>query len=284
MQWSFSNKVSALPQFLSFKTTQEDRPRNTILDPLASSGYMTISTKDAFDSNQKPFMGVTQETRIFSVSNQCNQVSPVLQSNLATTGLNMVSSVIKPQPLSKSSGTPVSVHPSIGSIVGSTDLRATPIQNISVSTTKLQPEISFPSKNDGFTISQSYPSPSPMPSPLPPIASHASSQPRGRSSSNNELAIIRPVGSSTAPTNHLESPIVVGSVGCAAKKMVQPVCLPQARKASLARFLEKRKERVMSTSPYYMCKQSPECSSTPGSDSVSFYMDFSGSCPLPATN
>lgn len=60
MQWSFSNKVSALPQLLSFKNTQEDRSRNTILDPLASSGYMNMSTKDVFDSNQKSFLGVTQ--------------------------------------------------------------------------------------------------------------------------------------------------------------------------------------------------------------------------------
>lgn len=65
-----------------------------------------------------------QEARIFSVSNQSNQVSPVLQFNLAPTAPNMVTSVIKPQPLgSKSSGTPVSVLPSVGSVVGSTDLR-----------------------------------------------------------------------------------------------------------------------------------------------------------------
>lgn len=61
MQWSFSNKVSNLPQFMSFKNnTHEDRSRNNVMDPVASSGYMTISTKDAFDSNQKSFLGVTQ--------------------------------------------------------------------------------------------------------------------------------------------------------------------------------------------------------------------------------
>ncbi|WVZ14773.1 hypothetical protein V8G54_012339 [Vigna mungo] len=144
MQWSFPNKVSVLPQFLSFKTNQEDRPRKTILDSLASSGYMNMPSKEAFESNQKPFLGVAQgrtvypmqcidaqsaclqEARIFSVSNQSNQVSPALQSNLAKTGLNMVNSVIKPQPLgSKSSGTPLSALPSIGSVVGSTDLRMT---------------------------------------------------------------------------------------------------------------------------------------------------------------
>ncbi|KAK7314658.1 hypothetical protein VNO77_33185 [Canavalia gladiata] len=322
MQWSFSNKVSALPQFLSFKTNQEDRLRNTIIDPLASSGYMTMSTKDAFDSNQKPFLGVIQknlsigkqagnkhgmtvypmqcsdaqsaclqEARIFSVSNQSNQVSPVLQSNIATTGLNVVNSVIKSQPLgSKSSGTPVSVLPSIGSFVGSTDLRncskssgtptqltifyagsvcvyddispekakaimlmagngASPIQNMAVSTSKLQPAISIPSKDDGFIISQSYPS-SPLPSPLP-LTSHATSQP---------------------------------GIGPSATKLVKPVCLPQARKASLCRFLEKRKERMISTSPYFnMSKKSPECSSS-GSDSVGFSLNFSGSYPQPATN
>lgn len=59
MQWSFPNKVSALPQFLSFKTNQEDKPRKTILEPLASSGYMAMSTQYAFDSNQKSFLGLT---------------------------------------------------------------------------------------------------------------------------------------------------------------------------------------------------------------------------------
>jgi len=61
MQWSFSNKVSNLPQFMSFKNNNhEDRSRNSVMDPVASSGYMTISTKDAFESNQKSFLGVTQ--------------------------------------------------------------------------------------------------------------------------------------------------------------------------------------------------------------------------------
>lgn len=60
MQWSFSNKVSALPQFLSFKAAQEDRSRKTVHDPLPFSTYMTISTSDVFDTNQKPFSSVIQ--------------------------------------------------------------------------------------------------------------------------------------------------------------------------------------------------------------------------------
>lgn len=48
MQWSFSNKVSALPQFLSFKGAQEDnRPVRTGYDSLSSTGYMTVSASEA---------------------------------------------------------------------------------------------------------------------------------------------------------------------------------------------------------------------------------------------
>lgn len=94
-----------------------------------------------------------------------------------------------------------------------------PIQNMTVSAPKLQPEISIPSKDDGFIISQSYPSP--LPSTLP-VTSHASSQPGSGPSTSNELAILRPVGPSATPSNHLESPNGGGSVVSAAAKMVQP--------------------------------------------------------------
>ena len=61
MQWSFSNKVSALPQFLSFKAPQDNRqPRKTVNDPLGSSTLMTISNVATCDTNQKPFPSTIQ--------------------------------------------------------------------------------------------------------------------------------------------------------------------------------------------------------------------------------
>lgn len=60
MQWSFSNKVSAIPQFLSFKTGVEEKSRKTVHEPIASLGFMPVSAADAFDSNQRQYSGVVQ--------------------------------------------------------------------------------------------------------------------------------------------------------------------------------------------------------------------------------
>ena len=36
IQWPFSNKISALPHFMSFKTVQEDKSKKVASDSLAS--------------------------------------------------------------------------------------------------------------------------------------------------------------------------------------------------------------------------------------------------------
>lgn len=92
-----------------------------------------------------------------------------------------------------------------------------PVQNKAVSTAQMQTPSTMPSKDEGFMISQPYPSP--LLSPLP-MTFHSSSQPGVGSSSNNELATMRPIGSSSSPNSHLESRNVVGSAKPAAKKMV----------------------------------------------------------------
>lgn len=53
MQWSFSNKGSALPQLLSFQGAQEEKPK-TGFDSLASTGLVTLTT-EAFDSDHKSY-------------------------------------------------------------------------------------------------------------------------------------------------------------------------------------------------------------------------------------
>lgn len=56
MQWPFSNKVSALPHFMSFKVGQEDKTRKTASELHISSGFGPVPTADAFNQSQKRAM------------------------------------------------------------------------------------------------------------------------------------------------------------------------------------------------------------------------------------
>ncbi|XP_062027395.1 protein TIFY 6B isoform X4 [Rosa rugosa] len=295
MQWSFSNKVSALPQFLSFTAPQEEMSRKGVHD---TSSFMTISTADAFESSRKSSSGVIQK--------------------------NMVGSTIKPQPLAGVPIlTPVSALPSKSSVVGTTDLRnasnssgvpaqltifyagtvnvyhdispekaqaimllagngSSPAHSKLPSTAQVQTPFPSPSTGDGFFRNQSHiaSSISGLASPLS-VTSHASSRPRGAFSSSNALTVSKPVATSVSSINHSEpSKVAAQSV---MTNLIPAVPVPQARKASLARFFEKRKERMTSTLPYNLSKKSPD-RSTPGSEGVTFSFNSSGSCPPQAIN
>lgn len=75
-------------------------------------------------------------------------------------------------------------------------------------------------------------------------------------------------GSILVSTNKVEPVKVVSSPGSFSAAFLPSSTVPQFRRKSLARFLEKRKERVINAAPY-PDKESPECNS-------------SGSCPVPA--
>ncbi|KAI9169207.1 hypothetical protein LWI28_008930 [Acer negundo] len=77
MQLSFANKVTAIPQFLSFKAAKEDRQRKIVNDTQVSSGFMSTSTADAFDSNQKSYYGMIQSAAGPSCSNDIARVKPI---------------------------------------------------------------------------------------------------------------------------------------------------------------------------------------------------------------
>ncbi|KAM5570375.1 protein TIFY 6B [Rosa sericea] len=295
MQWSFSNKVSALPQFLSFTAPQEEMSRKGVHD---TSSFMTLSTADAFESSRKSSSGVIQK--------------------------NMVRSTIKPQPLAGVPIlTPVSAPLSKSSVVGTTDLRnasnssgvpaqltifyagtvnvyhdispekaqaimflagngSSPAHNKLPSTAQVQTPLPSPSTGDGFFRNQSYiaSSISGLASPLS-VTSHASSRPRGAFSCSNALTVSKPVATSVSSINHSEpSKVAAQSV---MTNLIPAVPVPQARKASLARFFEKRKERMTSTLPYNLSKKLPD-RSTPGSEGASFSFNSSGSCPPQAIN
>ncbi|CAN0902233.1 Protein TIFY 6B [Linum grandiflorum] len=334
-QWSFSNKVSAVPQFLSFQTApDQEKPRRSILDPVASSSsFLSISNADALDSAnrrgssaimQKNWnfenkaesshrahpvidafpVGCSKDIRTFPVSNwqqhQPFTSTPIVQSHFASNVQSgYYGNSISIQQLR---GVPVAarvpVVPATSSIIGTTELRNSP--KLSGSPAQLtifyagsvcvyddvspeQAQAIMSMAKSGSTAPQTSPF---MPTSLhtpPAIHNHLATDDhitRNRqsqtppssstaspvsvsSSTSNEAGIARSLvasasihtssipSSSSRPASAAPVPVTVG---------LPQVRIPQARKASLARFLEKRKERVTSSSsPYYnISKKSAE--------------------------
>ncbi|XP_060205414.1 protein TIFY 6B isoform X2 [Lycium barbarum] len=291
MQWSFSNNVSAHPHYLSFKSAEEDKPK-TGFESLASTGLVTITTTEAVDSSHRTYSGVTQ---------------------------NLITTVTPGAPVAS----PISAVPTSSAVVGTTDLRGAPktppgpaqltifyagsvcvydnvspekaqaimllagnappvTPNATTSTlSPLQAPIPKSPSIDSFAVNHSHNTTPTLASPIS-MTSHGGSQSAGVSSNANGVTITKSIGVLPSPSLKSEPSKVASSVGSFPATMV-PSAVPQARKASLTRFLEKRKERVISASPYPPNnKQSPECSNPGFGRSLS--MNSSGSCPSHVIN
>ncbi|WRX14723.1 Tify domain - like 2 [Theobroma cacao] len=76
------------------------------------------------------------------------------------------------------------------------------------------------------------------------VSSHNGAQSRSGSTTTDEVMACKSTGTPTTAISKMEPPKMVNTMGSVAATSMMP-SVPQARKASLARFLEKRKERLV---------------------------------------
>ncbi|KAL0318648.1 UNVERIFIED_CONTAM: Retrovirus-related Pol polyprotein from transposon RE2 [Sesamum angustifolium] len=135
---------------------------------------------------------------------------------------------------------------------------------------------------DGFVVSQPYGTTPHRPSPVS-VTSINVSQSAARSGNNNDAVAAKPAGVIVSSSTIAQPLKAANSLGSVSATFLSSDTVPQFRRKSLARFLEKRKERVITASPY-ADKQFPDCSNPIGVSSASLSVNSSGSCAVPAVN
>ncbi|XP_059290419.1 protein TIFY 6B isoform X1 [Lycium ferocissimum] len=305
----------------SHRTYSGVTQKNMMVEKQGGTHYTTTFPPHHFDahsvhrSHGVRVLPVANPTNQISVS----MTMPGHKSYLSPVGQNLITTVTPGAPVAS----PISAVPTSSAVVGTTDLRGAPktppgpaqltifyagsvcvydnvspekaqaimllagnappvTPNATTSTlSPLQAPIPKSPSIDSFVVNHSHNTTPTLASPIS-MTSHGGSQSAGVSSNANGVTITKSIGVLPSPSLKSEPSKVASSVGSFPATMV-PSAVPQARKASLARFLEKRKERVISAAPYPPNnKQSPECSNPGFGRSLS--MNSSGSCPSHVIN
>ncbi|CAK7326788.1 unnamed protein product [Dovyalis caffra] len=238
------------------------------------------------------------DVKMFPVNNHAISISmgnPFYKNHYPATGQNMAGTTMKPQVLG---GIPVtaphSILPTVGSVTGVTDSsvkasgsnaqltifyagtvnvyddispeKAQAIMFLagngsSISSNLAQPKVQVQASSSKPATADASPVNQPV-MPTPPCSrlsspSHTGAQSGSGSTSTEEIMATKTTGAVTTPVTKPEHPKTANVVESVATTTMIP-SVPQARKASLARFLEKRKERALNAAPYNLSKKSPD--------------------------
>ncbi|XP_073142852.1 protein TIFY 6b-like isoform X2 [Henckelia pumila] len=113
-----------------------------------------------------------------------------------------------------------------------------------------------------------------LPSPIS-VSSHPIDQSGGAAAKNKDDKVAIMIGMPNTLVNKVEPPRIVSSIGSSALTAMISSAIPQSRKASLARFLQKRNERASTAAPYNPVKKEANGSTTPEAGGFEF-SDSSG--------
>ncbi|XP_031092467.1 protein TIFY 6B-like isoform X3 [Ipomoea triloba] len=246
----------------------------------ASTGPVIITSAETVDYSLKPYSGVPQKNMVLEKLGGIHYAHSVQHSFISPSGQNQQLGFVQ---------NPVSVVPASGAVVGTTELR----NDSHASNAPAQLTIFYagsvsvysnisPEKAQAIMLLAGNGTPNAF-GPKP-AASPAQGAVLPRLPIIDGFAVNRDnirAACFSCPISITPYTIPQSAAGSGSSQEA-PSAVPLARKASLARFLEKRKERVIRASPYAN-KHSPECDSL-GSASITYPANSLSSFPLGAAN
>ncbi|KAL6543845.1 hypothetical protein OROGR_010342 [Orobanche gracilis] len=243
--WSLSNEPSALPQFMYFDRHQEEKSSKVKKsDILASHACMTNSGSDTFEAMDEPRSADSQN---FGGANMKQQFLGGISIAGTTEQWNNSKASSALNQLTIFYGGTVNVFDDV------TPEKAQAI--ICLAGNGCAPSNVAQTKHhmqapDRALLNQSMNSP--PPSNLPNCMCDDPS--KIRRANSDGIIVSKTYGLSESVVEKVEPPRVVLPIRSVAPSSMISSAVPQALKASLARFLAKRKERAMNAAPYKLSK------------------------------
>ncbi|NP_001288506.1 Protein TIFY 6b [Zea mays] len=317
MDWSFASKPCAAPALMSFRSAAREEPsfpQFSALDGTKNTAPRMLTHQRSFgpDSTQYAALHRAQNgARVVPVSSPFSQSNPMFRVQSSPSLPNStafkqppfaISNAVASSTVGSYGGTRDAVRPRTaqltifyaGSVNVFNNVSAEKAQELMFLASRgssapvackpeapptlapakvTAPEVLLPAKQMLFQKPQHL---SPPPSSVPGILQSAA-LPRSASSSSNldSPAPKSSVPLAVPPVSQAPPATLIATTTAAA---IMPRAVPQARKASLARFLEKRKERVTTAAPYPSAKSPLESSDTFGSGSASANANDKSSC------
>ncbi|KAL8556883.1 hypothetical protein ACS0TY_004381 [Phlomoides rotata] len=233
ISWPSSNKVSILPQFMSLKCEQDERPSKngnlfSTMSPFLKTHCMGANLKFGGGPMKQQLHGGNVHTALPSAASMVGTTEQWLNKSKASQltifygGTVNVFDDISPEKAQ-----------AIIFLAGNAYVKS----NMTQSKLHMQtPTPKHPASYQTLVLCMN------VPGLLSPVS--VSSHPADQSGANNDdVKVSKTVGMPTILVNKAEPPRVMPSIGPVGVSAIISSAVPQARKASLARFLEKRKER-----------------------------------------